>query len=177
MGRGFNGPVGRIIALDRAINRSLARLRTPLTVQGAKLVSLLGSGPLWAAAYTLLVLACKDPFRPLIHAVLTGELIQLSITIPLRYLTRRERPQPDHAGRLFADWNRYSFPSLHTSRVCLLAIAAGSYWHGAAPYLPAGAVIIIGFSRLLLEKHYLSDVLAGAALGAFAGATALWLNT
>jgi membrane-associated phospholipid phosphatase len=36
--------------------------------------------------------------------------------------------------------------------------------------------VLIGFSRLYLEKHYPSDVLAGAAVGGLVAAAVLYLN-
>ena len=39
----------------------------------------------------------------------------------------------------------------------------------------AAFVVVIGFSRLYLEAHYLSDVLAGASLGAACAAAFLFV--
>jgi membrane-associated phospholipid phosphatase len=57
----------------------------------------------------------------------------------------------------------------------MLSVLFGAYYRGSlAGMLPAAVLIM--FSRLYLEKHYLSDVLAGAAIGGLVGIAALWLN-
>ena len=77
------------------------------------------------------------------------------------------RPRPELA---FVHLDTYSFPSGHAAGSAaiyavifyLLAISRGRV------ALAVGYVIlvgVIGFSRLYLEAHYLSDVLAGTALG------------
>ena len=175
MRREFSGPAGGIVALDKTVNRSLAVLRKPMLVQTAEVITRLGSGPLCITVYAVLLLLCREVCGTLIYVAVTAEIFELSVIIPVRYLVKRERPQPHPAGGLFADWNRYSFPSLHASRACMLAIVAGAHWQEAVPYMLAGAVVI-GFTRIFLEKHYLSDVLAGAAVGGLVAAAALCLN-
>jgi membrane-associated phospholipid phosphatase len=43
----------------------------------------------------------------------------------------------------------------------MLSIVFGAHYRGSLAGMLAAAVLV-GFSRLVLEKHYLSDVLAGA---------------
>jgi membrane-associated phospholipid phosphatase len=82
-----------------------------------------------------------------------------------------QRPRPELA---FVHLDTYSFPSGHAAGsaaiyAALFYVAARRgglgqqvVWAGA--YI--GVVVLIGFSRLYLEAHYLSDVLAGVSLGA-----------
>ena len=72
-------------------------------------------------------------------------------------------------------WNRYSFPSHHSARMMMLSVVFGAHYRGALPVM-LSATALIGFSRLCLEKHYLSDVLAGGVVGGLVGAAALCLN-
>jgi len=60
-----------------------------------------------------------------------------------------------------------SFPSGHTAAAFALATVVSlqyrhSFWAGAVSYSVAAAV---GLSRMALDKHWLSDVVAGAAIG------------
>lgn len=90
---------------------------------------------------------------------------------PLKVLVRRRRP-----GRLAtAGFERTgrgpttsSFPSGHTATGFAFAVAAGTEAPVlAAPLLATAA--LVGWSRLHGGRHFPSDVLAGAALGAAVG--------
>jgi membrane-associated phospholipid phosphatase len=81
------------------------------------------------------------------------------------------RPRPELA---YVHLDTYSFPSGHGAGsaavyalvLYLLARHARPRWQ---MFAAAGYVVLvasIGFSRLYLEVHYLSDVLAGVSLGA-----------
>jgi undecaprenyl-diphosphatase len=85
------------------------------------------------------------------------------------------RPRPRLA---YTHLDTYSFPSGHTAGAValygvlalLIARRGGPRRWIACGVLFLAVVVVIGFSRLYLEAHYLSDVLAGAALGL------LWLS-
>ncbi|MBF0413577.1 MAG: phosphatase PAP2 family protein [Desulfamplus sp.] len=127
------------------------------------------------------------------YHLVTAEFIQLSIIVPVRYLIRRPRPvieQPSifsKQSKLFSKrfglypflklynligrWNQYSFPSLHASRAFFLCIII---YNGLAIYNMNGIIyllpllfasITVSFSRLVLQRHFLSDVITGAMVG------------
>jgi membrane-associated phospholipid phosphatase len=75
-----------------------------------------------------------------------------------------QRARPDGSDHL-------SFPSGHTSAAFTLATVASHHYGwkvGVPAYVLASG---IGLSRIEMNKHYLSDVLAGAALGVIVGRT------
>lgn len=79
----------------------------------------------------------------------------------------RERPNGE---------NNKSFPSGHTSNAFTLAAVAERHYGwkvGVPACLAAG---LVGASRLEQDKHYLSDVVAGAALGYVVGRTVVRVN-
>jgi membrane-associated phospholipid phosphatase len=79
------------------------------------------------------------------------------------------RTRPDGSDSL-------SFPSGHASSAFALATVAQKHYGwkvGVPSYVAASA---IGFSRIESNKHYLSDVLAGATLGVIAGRTVVRTN-
>ncbi|MCZ7663459.1 MAG: bifunctional DedA family/phosphatase PAP2 family protein [Thermoleophilia bacterium] len=86
-----------------------------------------------------------------------------------------ERPRPGFLEPLIQA-SGYSFPSGHATAAValylplgLLAAAWVRRWESRVYVLLASgaAMVLVGFSRLYLGVHYLSDVLAGYAVGAF----------
>jgi len=128
------------------------------------MVTYLGSAVVWAPVYALTLFLLKERFGSLIITVLKAELIVLVIIITLRYLTRRERPSPYTTKLPFTLWNRYSFPSHHAARMFLLTFVIGAQYQDSFP-LMLSLAIVVALSRIFLAKHYLSDVLTGAAIG------------
>jgi undecaprenyl-diphosphatase len=164
-----------ITRLDGKLNSRLAGFRKPWLIAVLIVITLLGSGPVWAAVYTCIFVFGPRALRPMLVALIEAELVTLVMILALRYLTRRQRPRPDCGGRALDPWNRYSFPSHHSARMIMLSVVFGAYYVGSLAVMFPAAVLI-GFSRLYLEKHYLSDVLAGAAIGGLVAAAVLGLN-
>ncbi len=93
-----------------------------------------------------------------VNAVWTGAL---------KYSLHRQRPDGS---------DYYSLPSGHTSTAFSLATVAEQHfgWRVGVPaYLVASG---IGLSRVESNKHYLSDVIAGATLGVIVGRTVTRVN-
>jgi undecaprenyl-diphosphatase len=83
------------------------------------------------------------------------------------------RPRPDVPELLVAMPSDFSFPSAHTAQAVAFALAcalaASRDAATAAGMLVWGTLImtatLVGISRVYLQVHYLSDVVAGAILG------------
>lgn len=96
-----------------------------------------------------------------------------------------ERPRPDFLVPLI-DVTGYSFPSGHASAaaafymtLALLATGWVRHWETRVYVLLSAVaiVVLVGFSRMYLGVHYLSDVLAGFALGAFWSTLSITVST
>lgn len=91
--------------------------------------------------------------------LLRAQAVNGVLTLSLKGIFNRTRP----------DGAPYSFPSGHTSTS--FATAAVIYrhfgWKWGVP--AAAAATYVGLSRLQENKHYLSDVIAGAVLGGYVG--------
>jgi undecaprenyl-diphosphatase len=72
--------------------------------------------------------------------------------------------------------DRFSFPSGHTITAFAIAVSLGSFYHTVLPALLFCAVSVAA-SRILLGMHFLSDVIAGAALGCTLGYAAVLVFT
>jgi membrane-associated phospholipid phosphatase len=120
-----------------------------------------------------------------------GTLIQ-----SIKYVAARKRPFVRHGhatdGSTDAEGATYdvnnpdshlSFPSGHTGATAALTVSAAMLAtlqeSKAAPWLWAGAAVCtvsVAALRMMAEKHYFTDVLAGAAIGAGTGALVPWLH-
>lgn len=96
----------------------------------------------------------------------------------LKALFERVRPEHDHTSMAVTGW---SFPSGHASGSFIVYGLLGyllvrhtpQAWHVPTVLIAVLLVVFVGFSRVILQVHYLSDVLAGYA---FAVAwVALWI--
>lgn len=92
----------------------------------------------------------------------------------LKALFQRDRPLHEHGLVIESGW---SFPSGHASGsvaiygmlAYLLVRSTRPVWHLPIVLSAIGLVLLVGFSRVILQVHFFSDVIAG-----FASATA-WL--
>jgi membrane-associated phospholipid phosphatase len=92
----------------------------------------------------------------------------------LKYSIGRERPSETgdpHRFRPFADENRWqSFPSGHT--VVAFSLASAVSEEARTPWVTAlayGGAAAVAWSRVYEDKHWASDVTAGALIGIVAG--------
>jgi undecaprenyl-diphosphatase len=137
-----------------------------------------GDGWLWYAMGALVVLS-GGPER--LRAVLAAALaVSLGITLflKLKRLCGRKRPctiEP-HCWTTLLPPDQFSFPSGHTITAFSVAISLGTFYPHLMPALLFCASSV-ALSRILLGMHFLSDVIAGALIGATLGySTALFLS-
>lgn len=111
-------------------------------------------------------------------ALLAGEAVadaELVATV-LKDATKRVRPQGISGNNFYDSWfesggsvlrGNGSFPSGHAIAAFSVAtVVARRYGkHRWVPYVCYGAAALVGFSRLTLSAHFLSDVFMGGALG------------
>ena len=85
------------------------------------------------------------------------------------------RPRPEVENLLVAMPSDFSFPSAHTSQITAFALAI-SIVLSRILTLPTNLIVwipaifltvLVGYSRIYLQVHYVSDVIAGAAVSVF----------
>ena len=164
-----NDPLAR---WDVSLAQWLSSERSAIGTDLFQMLTFLGSPAVVAAlAGVLFVILYRR--RHLVEAALLfvvlggGELLNLILKLSF------QRARPEVA---FVQLETYSFPSGHamisTAAYGALAYLAWSRLHTRRSrlFVLAGTtllVAVIGFSRIYLAVHYLSDVLAGIAAGAF----------
>jgi membrane protein DedA with SNARE-associated domain len=145
-------------------------LRTGAGVSVAKVVTAFGSLPVTGAFVAAGAVALAMRRRPIELAVLVGSFVAIFAAV---HITKGavDRPRPPHP---VVDTSLSAFPSGHAAYSTVyvaLAVIAGRVFDGIASRaaLVVGGVVAagaVGASRVYLQVHWWSDVLAGWALGA-----------
>ena len=106
-------------------------------------------------------------YRALTYDWMHAFLINAGYTTLLKEVARRERPNGE---------DNLSFPSGHASNAFALAVVAERHygWKAGVPAYTLASLVAV--SRLQRNKHYLSDVMAGATLGYIVGRTVVRVN-
>jgi membrane-associated phospholipid phosphatase len=106
-------------------------------------------------------------FRAAAYDTSQAVLVNSIYTFALKSTAHRMRPDGS---------DNMSFPSGHTSNAFAIATVWSKHYgpRAAVPgYLLAG---LVGVSRMAIQRHHLSDVVAGAALGTLVGSSVVRVN-
>ncbi|WP_051377769.1 phosphatase PAP2 family protein [Derxia gummosa] len=163
-------------AMERFDAALAAALRAGLddrVLRATSWLTRLGDGPVQTALGAVVALGLLAARERLMAVTWSLALLGngLMLTPTLKALFARARPPHDH-GWLAADG--FSFPSGHASGSMvffgLLALLAARLLDGWARRLAVAIclalLVAVGASRVLLQVHYASDVIAGFAVGA-----------
>jgi membrane-associated phospholipid phosphatase len=106
-------------------------------------------------------------YRAMTYDWVQAFLINAGYTTLLKEVAHRERPNGE---------DDLSFPSGHDSNAFALAAVAERHygWKAGVPAYTLASLVAV--SRLQRNKHYLSDVMAGATLGYIVGRTVVRVN-
>jgi membrane-associated phospholipid phosphatase len=173
----------RLVAWDERFAGWLHHEATATGVDVFEVVTVVGGTAFLAALTGLaaLLLVRRDRLAAgYVVAVFAGVE---ALNLALKLAFARERPQLDHP---FVHLDTYSFPSGHASgsiavygALAILLARRSDGWPARAAVVIAAltVVAVVGFSRLYLGAHFLSDVLAGFDAGFtwLMAATAGWL--
>ncbi len=97
-----------------------------------------------------------------------GVVITAVLVLLIKFSVRRRRPEGAW-GRIYRNTDPHSFPSGHAARAIMLAVLAqflGPSWFSITMLIWAP---LVGLARITLGVHFLSDVIAGMALGIVMG--------
>ena len=161
-----NGMEQSINALDWGILEWIQSSRGPALDWLMPKVTALGNvGLVWIVLALMLI--CSKRYRTcgvaMAAALVLGLLLGNMILKPLVGRIRPFDVNPDIVLLIRAPLD-YSFPSMHT---CSSVACAGVLWRRNRGWGTCAAVLAaaIAFSRLYLQVHYPTDVLAGMVLG------------
>ncbi|MCM1365300.1 MAG: phosphatase PAP2 family protein [Faecalibacterium sp.] len=158
---------------DLSVFEWVQTIQTPILSAILKVITTLGEGGIIFILLAL-VLLCSKKYRKVGFAICVALVVmEVCNNLVLKELFARPRP-----FNLTYDWwneayrfpeivsrpDSYSFPSGHTSSAFAAAIAV--LWYDRKIGIPTTIfACIMGFSRIYVEVHYCSDVLAGMIVG------------
>jgi membrane-associated phospholipid phosphatase len=153
----------RMQAADRRAGAALSR---PLGDAGDRVVSAgTDLGSVFAIGGIAAALVARGRPRRAVEVVGSGA-IAWTVAQGIKPLVRRPRPyQSDGVARLVVEPAGASWPSGHVAVAAAMAEALAPSLTFAGRVGAAAATTFVGYSRIYVGVHYLSDVLAGAGLG------------
>lgn len=152
---------------DVALSQSLSMHLPQSTLRGIALITHLGDKrfliPL-AIIVTIVLLLKRE--RLLAGAWAAATASGALLNVALKAWFERTRPSHEHGVVMVDGW---SFPSGHASGAVLvygllaylLIRFTPRAWHLPIAIVAVALIVFVGFSRVLLQVHYLSDVIAG----------------
>ncbi|HYR20245.1 MAG TPA: phosphatase PAP2 family protein [Myxococcales bacterium] len=159
-------------AVDRAVSLTLHRLDSPWMDAVMLAFTFLGSFPAVAAVVVAVAIwrVRSHDRRSAVALVLVVAVTEL-LNLGLKEIFQRPRPS---LFQEIATLHSYSFPSGHAMASAAVygsvaGVLARAYpaWRRAILLGACSLVLLIGLSRVYLGVHWITDVLAGWAAGAF----------
>ncbi|EXB54480.1 Presqualene diphosphate phosphatase [Morus notabilis] len=163
----------RLISVDSKLSLHLHTLAKPLLSPSLLLLLELSADfrlffPL-SLSLLLAPATAADRLRPFLVPFLLGLLLDLALVGLLKILVRRSRPHYNPNNMSVAvSVDHFSFPSGHSSRVFF--VAASFFYSSDLDFFSLATAVwawaaATALSRVLLGRHFVVDVLAGACLG------------
>lgn len=156
--------------MDDAVRSAVQSARTPAMERPMHAASDIGK-PAVVLGALLAVAAFTGPAGPATARELLAAIAGTNLAVEgLKRLTFRERPDGEHKR------SNAAFPSSHAANAFVVAAGLSRRFRRVAIPLWLGALFVAA-SRVYLDRHWLSDVVVGAAIGvAFAFATHAWFE-
>jgi undecaprenyl-diphosphatase len=132
-----------------------------------------GDGWLWYLTGAMVALFGGPRRVPAILAAGISVGVGVLLFLKLKRACGRKRPcsMEPHCWATLLPPDQFSFPSGHTITAFAVALSLGAFYPAMLPGLLFCAASVAA-SRILLGMHFLTDVLAGAAIGAAVGSLA-----
>ena len=134
-----------------------------------------GDSWFWWAGLALLWWRGNPFWRPWALTVLLSIITLAAIVLAIKFTIRRRRPEGEW-GAMYRTTDPHSFPSGHAARAILIAVLAVGLGPGWLAILMCIWAPLVALARVAMGLHYLSDIVAGAGLGAIAGIIVLQIR-
>jgi undecaprenyl-diphosphatase len=123
-----------------------------------------GDSWFWGAALITLWFFSNPFWRRWEVVEFAGISLLAPLVLSIKFTIRRRRPEGEW-GNIYRSTDPHSFPSGHAARSFLIAVIAtalGPAWLAILLWIWAP---LVALARVAMGVHYVSDVVAGAALG------------
>jgi undecaprenyl-diphosphatase len=156
--------LNHLVALDNSLS---ARLTLTEETGWGRTVAVLGAhlgdGPLWLVIAVVAFGLGDEATRRFVLLAAAAAIVAVGLTTVLKLLIKRNRPR-EATGFYSTRYDRHSFPSGHATRVACLAMIFSHQFPCWAVVFYASALFVV-LCRVALDIHYISDILAGLAIG------------
>ena len=174
-----------LYAFDQNIHEWIQENQNSLTRDTAQLISNLGHGfflgTLLTGLYVSGEIARKEGMRRMALLGLESWLTSGAIVLGLKFVVGRARPTTGRGSHNFNPLSTgssfYSFPSGHSASIfAVAAVVADQTDSGFVDFCAYSLASVVAASRISEEKHWISDVFIGSAIGYFVGKKICSLN-
>lgn len=176
--------IGGLMAADKPIQRAFQENRSTATNDIARSLETIGFARTVLGANVALIGAGwlfreHEAGNRLMRTALVSLESQLfveGIVGLTKFGVGRARPFTEEGTHSFVPFENFdkSFPSSHAARSFAVAAVFAESYPQPVPFLAYTTATFIALSRIQLNEHFASDVLAGAALGFFVGKALSW---
>ena len=162
---------------DIRLMRRVHRWRAPRWLRSSTLwITRLGDGWIWYALAVIILFFGGEKRLVAVGAGLAASLAGIVVFRQLKLISKRPRPYQvePHCWAMVIPPDRFSFPSGHSMTAFSITVTIGHFYPDLQMLLIVLALSIAA-SRIILGMHYLTDVVAGAAIGIGLGLASLSL--
>lgn len=181
---GVAAAIGGLMAADKPIQRAFQENRSTTTNDIARSLETIGFARTVLGANVALIGAGwlfreHEAGNRLMRTALVSLESQLfveGIVGLTKFGVGRARPFTEEGTHSFVPFENFdkSFPSSHAARSFAVAAVFAESYPQPVPFLAYTTATSIALSRIQLNEHFASDVLAGAALGFLVGKALSW---
>jgi undecaprenyl-diphosphatase len=166
----------RLLELDARLSAQMRVAERPGLLRSLSAVlAHSGDSWFWWAGLALLWWRGDSFWRPWALTMLLSIIALAAIVLVTKFSVRRRRPEGEW-GAIYRSTDPHSFPSGHAARAMLIAVLAIGLGPAWLAVLLCVWMPLVSLARVAMGVHYLSDVVAGAVLGAVAAGVALLIR-
>ena len=158
-----------IIALDARLSQRLRVAEQPGPLRSiAAFLAHSGDSWFWLVALPILWFFGNEYWKVRALTLVAAILVTATLVMILKFTIRRARPEGEW-GQIYRKTDPHSFPSGHAARGILLGVIGlglGPTWFGVLLIVWGP---LVGLARIAMGVHFVSDVVAGWAIGTAMG--------